>query len=202
MDSKVIKILRDLQYRIEVSDENDPERANAIRLRDRLLAKYNLTLEEVAGTSKNREFGYYTRKELQIVVQYCYERLHLSKDQFDIYSYTANNRRKHYYVETAMDDAMYDCHSRILRELLSMYRSRKNDYEKKLKKQMKKQLEAWDYMFMQEADLLTKASDENKGKGKKPSFDWGDAMQAAKDLEGVVFPQNFVEQQQKAIAQG
>lgn len=67
---------------------------------------------------------------------------------------------------------------------------------------MKKQLEAWDYIFMQKADLLTEASDENKGKGKKPSFDWGDAIQSAKDLEGVVFPQNFVEQQQKAIAQG
>lgn len=201
MDSKVIKILRDLQYRIEVSDESDPERANAIRLRDRLIARYGITLDEVTGTSKMREFGYYTRKELQVVVQYFYERLHLTKDQFDIYSYKGS-RNKYYYVETVMDDAMYDCHSRILRELMIMYRSRKDAYEKKLKQQLKKQMEAWSYMFLQEADLLSKPSDENKGKTRKPSFDWGDAMQAAKDLEGVVFPQNFVEQKQKAIAQG
>lgn len=201
MDSKVLKILRDLQYRIEVSDESDPERANAIRLRDRLIARYGITLDEVMGTSKKREFGYYTRKELQVVVQYFYERLHLTKDQFDIYSYKGGNK-KHYFVETVMDDAMYDCHSRILRELMIMYRTRKDAYEKKLKQQLKKQLEAWSYMFLQEADLLSKPSDENKGNTRKPSFDWGDAMQAAKDLEGAVFPQNFVEQKQKAIAQG
>jgi len=36
MDAK--KVLKDLQYRIETSKPNDPERENAIRLRDRLLA--------------------------------------------------------------------------------------------------------------------------------------------------------------------
>lgn len=200
-NSNAIKILRDLQYRIESSDETDPERANAIRLRDRILSKYNISLDDVTGSIKKREFGYYTRTELQVAVQYFYERLHLKKEQFDIYSYKDNHNKKHYYLETEMDDAMYDCHSRILRELLQMFRTRKSAYEKKLKKQIKNQLQAWDYIFLQEADLLTPATEENKKTGKKPSFDWGDAINAAKDLEGVIFPQNFVEQQQKAIAQ-
>ena len=34
----VRKILQDLQYRINTTPESDPERGNAIRLRDRLLA--------------------------------------------------------------------------------------------------------------------------------------------------------------------
>lgn len=33
------KVLADLQYRIQSTREDDPERENAIRLRDRLLAK-------------------------------------------------------------------------------------------------------------------------------------------------------------------
>lgn len=45
MDAHALKVLRDLQYRIKVSDESDPERANAIRVRDRLLAKYGVSLE-------------------------------------------------------------------------------------------------------------------------------------------------------------
>ena len=37
MDPK--QILKDLNYRIETTPESDPERENAIRLRDRLLAR-------------------------------------------------------------------------------------------------------------------------------------------------------------------
>lgn len=34
----IIKTLRNLEYRIQVSRKDDPERENAIRVRDRLLA--------------------------------------------------------------------------------------------------------------------------------------------------------------------
>lgn len=52
MDAHALKVLRDLQYRIKVSDESDPERANAIRVRDRLLAKYGVSLEDIADVPK------------------------------------------------------------------------------------------------------------------------------------------------------
>ena len=40
----VRKILQDLQYRINTTPESDPERGNAIRLRDRLLQQLWLIL--------------------------------------------------------------------------------------------------------------------------------------------------------------
>ena len=43
MDAR--KILQDLPYRINTTQESDPERGNAIRLRDRLLARLGLSLD-------------------------------------------------------------------------------------------------------------------------------------------------------------
>lgn len=48
----VVAILRKLQYRIQVSREDDPERENAVRLRDRLLEKYGLHLEDIQEARK------------------------------------------------------------------------------------------------------------------------------------------------------
>lgn len=50
---KLIKTLRDLEYRIQVTPENVPERAAAIRLRDRLLEKHGLTLADILVKSSD-----------------------------------------------------------------------------------------------------------------------------------------------------
>lgn len=71
-----IKILKDLNYRIETADKNDQERENAIRLRDKLLRSYGLKLEDIADVRKRREFGQYTKDEQMIVYQYFVKRLH------------------------------------------------------------------------------------------------------------------------------
>lgn len=74
MDAK--KILKDLQYRIESAAESDPERQNAIRLRDRLLARFHMSLSDIVDVRKTRRFGYkYTKQEMMLVVQYFMKRL-------------------------------------------------------------------------------------------------------------------------------
>ena len=55
---QVLKVLKDLQYRIDVSNPADPEYENAVRLRDRLLAKYNVDLATLTAKQiETREFG-------------------------------------------------------------------------------------------------------------------------------------------------
>lgn len=201
MDAQALKILRDLQYRIEVSDDNDPEKANAIRVRDRLLAKYGLSLEDIVDVAKKRKFGFYNRDEVQIVIQYMRERLHLKNDAFDVYAYRPK-RGQCYWVEAWLDDAAYSCNLRIVEELMYMYRHRRMAYKKKLEAQMKKQMEAWRYVFLQEADLLSQPTEEDLKKHKSPSWGLSDAIKAAKDLEDIIFPQHFVEQKQKELTCG
>ena len=43
----VRKILQDLQYRINTTPESDQERGNAIRLRDRFLARLGLSMDDI-----------------------------------------------------------------------------------------------------------------------------------------------------------
>lgn len=201
MDAQALKILRDLQYRIEVSDDSDPEKANAIRVRDRLLAKYGLSLEDIGDTPQKRKFGFYNKDEVQIVLQYMRERLHLKDDAFDVYAYRPK-RGQCYWVEVWLNDAAYSCNLRIVEELMYMYRHRRTAYKKKLETQMKKQMEAWRYVFLQEADLLSKPTEEDLKKRKSPSWGLSDAIKAAKDLEDIIFPQHFVEQKQKELTCG
>ena len=66
----VRKVLADLQYRIQSTREDDSERENAIRLRDRLLAKNGLTLEDIVEVRKTREFEHLSQKESFLVDQY------------------------------------------------------------------------------------------------------------------------------------
>lgn len=201
MDAHALKVLRDLQYRIKVSDESDPERANAIRVRDRLLAKYGVSLEDIAEVPKKYKFGYYTKDEVGLIVQYMKERLHLKNEEFDLYAYRPK-RGQCYWVETWMDEASYSCNNRIIGELIYMYRNRRRAYERKLKAQLKKQMEAWRYVFLQEADLLSEPTEEDLKKKRKPSWDLSDALKAAMDLDNIIFPQNFVEQKQKELSCG
>lgn len=201
MDAHALKVLRDLQYRIKVSDESDPERANAIRVRDRLLTKYGVSLEDIADVPKKYKFGYYTKDEVGLIVQYMKERLHLKNEEFDLYAYRPK-RGQCYWVETWMDEASYSCNSRIIDELIYMYRHRRRAYERKLKAQLKKQMEAWRYVFLQEADLLSEPTEEDLKKKRKPSWDLSDALKAAMDLDNIIFPQNFVEQKQKELSCG
>ena len=68
MDPK--KIIMDLNYRIESAKDDDPEKENAIRLRDRLLAKYGLSLSDLVEVREEREFGSLTDSESSFVGQY------------------------------------------------------------------------------------------------------------------------------------
>lgn len=92
--------------------------------------------------------------------------------------------------------------TRIVGELMYMYRHRRTAYKKKLEAQMKKQMEAWRYVFLQEANLLSKPTEEDLKKHKSPSWGLSDAIKAAKDLEDIIFPQHFVEQKQKELTCG
>ncbi len=73
MDPK--EILRHLQYRISVTPDSDPEKENAIRLRDRLLAKYGMRLEDLIEQRKHRIFGPLVKSDAKLVFQYFRRRL-------------------------------------------------------------------------------------------------------------------------------
>ena len=79
MDAK--KIIMDLNYRIESAAEDDPERENAIRLRDRLLAKYGLHLEDLVEVRSRREFDKLSHKESAMVAQYFRRKLNIKFDE-------------------------------------------------------------------------------------------------------------------------
>lgn len=65
-----IKTLRDLQYRIDSTPENDPERGNAVRVRDRLLAKFNLTLDDIRIARQPQAIENITRAEAGMLCQF------------------------------------------------------------------------------------------------------------------------------------
>ena len=115
-----IKILKDLNYRIETADKNDPERENAIRLRDKLLQRYGLKLEDIADVRKRREFGRYTKDERMLVYQYFVTRLHVKLGEAPYmagaYSYgpeTATSKNRTF--EINLTDEEYVCHAPIVK---------------------------------------------------------------------------------------
>lgn len=66
----VRKILQDLQYRINSTPESDPERGNAIRLRDRLLARLGLSLDDIIIVRTRRKFEKLTGDERNMLSQF------------------------------------------------------------------------------------------------------------------------------------
>lgn len=197
---QAIEVLRKLQYRINVGNHDDPELENAIRLRDRLCSKYGICECEIAcDVVLSREFWCNDREEAQVVIQYAFVKLMRKQGEFTLYSqkHTRYGKKK-WEVEIPMDDEEYQHHGRIIVELLEMYRRRKAEYKKKLMAAMRKQLQAWDYQFTQQAGLLAEAKPGDKVSAPK----WGlhEAMRAAEDLDGAIFPESYLEQQMKALS--
>lgn len=196
---QAIETLKKLQYRINVANQDDPELENAVRLRDRLCMKYGIRECEIASDIVlPREFWCNDKEEAQIVIQYAFNKLMRKNDEFTLYSKKPSKYGKKWKVEIPMDDEEYQHHGRIIVELLEMYRRRKVEYKRKLMAAMRKQLQAWDYQFMSQADLLSEAKPGQEAKAPK----WGlaEMMRAAGDLEGAIFPESYLEAQKKALA--
>lgn len=200
-----IKILKDLNYRIETADKNDPERENAIRLRDKLLQRYGLKLEDIADVRKRREFGQYTKDERMIVYQYFVKRLHAKLGEAPYmagaYSYgkeTATSKNRTF--EINLTDEEYAHHAQIVRSLLEMYANCVKKLEAQLREEAKKRRAATRYAFFEKADLLLDESETTKpAKPTKPSFGLADALRAARDLDGLVFPENHLGEERKLL---
>lgn len=200
-----IKILKDLNYRIETADKNDPERDNAIRLRDKLLQRYGLKLEDIADVRKRREFGQYTKDERMIVYQYFVKRLHTKLGEAPYmagaYSYgkeTATSKNRTF--EINLTDEEYARHAPIVKNLLEMYANCVKKLEAQLREEAKKRRAAMRYTFFEKADLLLDESETTKpAKPAKPSFGLADALRAARDLDGLVFPENHLGEERKLL---
>lgn len=197
---QVLKVLRDLQYRIDVSDPNDPEYMNAIRLRDRLCLKYGIDVASLkAKRIATHAFEVNTREEAQVIVQYAYQKLKRKSNEFNLFSHRPTRyAKKRFVAEIPMSDEEYEVHGRIIRELVTMFRRRRQEYLTKLHKELAKSLKAWDYQFLKAGDLLAKA--EPGQKSKEPPWGLREAMAAADNLDGAIFPESYIAQQQKAIS--
>lgn len=197
---QIIETLKKLQYRIDVGSKEDPERENAIRLRDRLCSKYGIRVEDLATNKVEvREFDAQTREEAQVIIQYAFTKLMRKQDEFSLYSHKRSRYgKKLYSVEIPMSEDEYLSHGKIIVELVRLHRRRKEEYRHKLLEVMKKQLAAWDYQFLQSANLLAKA--EPGTAAAKPKWGLDEAMKAARDLDGTIFPESYLAQQQKALS--
>lgn len=203
MDANVLKTLKDLQYRIDVSDPKDPERENAIRLCDKLCMKYGIDPSSLSASAiEERYYRCQTRDEAQVVVQYAFEKLHREKGEFGLSVYKQSRYgKKLFELHIPMSEDEYKAHDPIIVELLLMYRRRHKAYEAELRRTMARQIKAWECQFLESAKLLSQPDPTDEAKAAKPKWGLAEAMAAAKDLDGAIFPENYLSQQQKALAQ-
>lgn len=198
---QALKILKDLQYRIDVSNPADPEYANAVSLRDRLCKKYNIDPATIqAKQILTRVFECATREEAQVVIQYAFVKLQRKQNEFNLCSFK-NSRyaKKRFAIEIPMDEDEYNQHKDIIRDLVLLFRRRRDEYRRKILAEMSKRLKAWDYQFLDAGNLLGKADPTTK-KHKAPPWGLREAMAAASDLDGTIFPESYLAQQQKALS--
>lgn len=197
MDAK--KILKDLNYRIESADENDPERENAIRLRDRLLRRFGLQLSDITDVRTRREFGDYTLNEAVIVFQYFRKRLGIKDSGVAPYvleSYRRGAGNKQYRnrsIEIDLTDDEYAQHKPIVENFVKMFAECMKKLEADLKAEANRRREATRYAFCEKANLLNDPNPEDAPK--RPSWGLSEAMKAARDLDGLVFPESHLGQE-------
>ena len=197
------KVLKDLQYRIEKSAPDDPERGNAIRLRDRLLARFGLQLTDITDVRTRREFGDYTLNEAVIVFQYFCKRLGIKDNGVAPYmleSYrrgTGNKQCRNRSIEIDLTDDEYNHHKPIVNNLVEMFAECMRKVERDLRKEAERRREATRYSFCDKANLLNDP-DPNQP-ARQPSWGLSEAMKAARDLEGLVFPDSHLGQEMKRL---
>ena len=194
MDAK--KIIIDLNYRIESVAEDDPERDNAIRLRDRLLAKYGLRLEDLVEVRSHRDFDKLSQKESSMVGQYFRRKLNIKWDEapYNLNSYRYHHKATKFncFITIDLTDDEYRHHEKIVKNLVQIFRRKTRELEKKLKEEAQRRRDAMEYAIYERAGILFPAG---SGGDNGSSFGLREAMMAASDLEDTLFPDLHIEQE-------
>lgn len=193
MDAR--KILQDLQYRINTTPESDPERENAIRLRDRLLARLGLSLDDLIIVRTRRAFEKLTNDERAMISQFFrkqFDREPLMSEPHHIGFYYEKGNRSPYSrsLEIDLTDEEYDRLWPVARNLIKIYRRELAALQKKIKQEAKARLEAYEYKFYEKAGILFPANPD--AEPQEPGFGLKEAMEAAAALDDIVFPTNHL----------
>lgn len=202
MNDNIKKILKDLAYRIKVTPKDDPEYNNAIRIYEKLKAKYHVTDEELLD-KKLREFTD-NKKFVQILIQLFVVVLHGridGKDSFNFKSFSFRDVRKKslFNFEIYLNDDEYKLIKERFEALKALYQRELCKLEERQKNELKeleaahdRELKAFRYAFLDKAKLLSPPDGEKTNN--EPPFTLSDIIKAAKGLDDVVFPQNMINQ--------
>lgn len=203
MSANVKKILMDLQYRIESAPESDPERENAIRLRDKLLAKHGMSLKDITEVRAERHFEKLTDKEQRMVCQYFMVRLGtgINEHPYMLNSYVRKGRKTKYrnFVQIFLTDDEYRHHYGLVNSLVSIYRRKMRELEAELKKEANAKRKALEYVIFEKADILFPEGWDGK-KAAAPEWTLRDAIEAARSLEDTIFPKMQLRQDPLRLA--
>lgn len=202
MDSR--KILQDLQYRINSAPESDPERGNAIRLRDRLLARLGLSLDDIIIVRTRRKFEKLTIDERAMLLQFFrkqFDREPLMSEPHQIGLYYEKGKASPYSrsMELDLTDDEYTHLGPIAQNLLKIYRRELAALQKKIKQEAKARLKAYDYKFYEKAGILF--PNDGSSKGNEPGFGLKEAVEAASSLAEVIFPTSHLTNDPKQLTQ-
>lgn len=132
MDAK--KIFRDLQYRIDSTPENGPERDNAIRVRDRLLVKFNLTLADITETRSCHSMDGLTVRERGMLAQYFRKKFQIDPGTkpYDLHIYVLKDRHDPHnrLLEISLTNDEYESTWPKAKSLLAIYRRERTAVER------------------------------------------------------------------------
>lgn len=191
MNENVKKILMDLQYRIDSTPESDPERENAIRLRDRLLAKHGMSLKDITEVRTERRFEKLGYDEQRMVCQYFMVHLNTFIDRapYSLNSYRRKGSKAKYcnFVQIFLTDDEYRHHYGPVNSLVSIYRRKMRELDAELKKEAAAKRKALEYAIYEKADILFPEGWNGK-KAAAPEWSLHDAMDAARSLDDTIFP--------------
>ena len=202
MNADAKKILMDLQYRIDSTPGSDPERENAIRLRDRLLAKYGMSLKDITEVRTERLFEKLSDDEQKMVCQYFMVRLNTFMDRapYSLNSYRRKGRKTKYrnFVQIFLTDDEYRHHYGLVNSLVSIYRRKMRELDAELKKEANSRRKALRYVIYEKADILFPEG----WSGKKAAPEWSlhDIMEAARSLGDTIFPKMQLRQDPLRLA--
>lgn len=194
------KILKDLAYRLKITSKDDPEYDNALRLYERLKAKYHVTDEDLLD-KKLREFTD-NRKFLQIFIQLFVVQLHGRLDgndlfRFKAYSFKDQRKKNLFNIELFLSDDEYKLINERFNALKSLYKRELDKLEDRQKNELKeleaaheREVKAFRYAFLDKANLLSPPDDTQK----ESPFSLSDLIKAARGLDDVVFHQNMINQ--------
>lgn len=199
---KIIKILRDLSYRIEVSSPDDPERENAIRLRDRLLAKYGLKLEDIQEVRKHRVLDKLTLDDMLVVRQFFGRHLKIDPGDgapynFNCYVQPDKTSLYKHSIEIDLTDDEYSKFWPQAKALVALWRREAKALEKKLKEEADAHRRAFKWKFCEKADILMEAKEGEAPR--EPGYGLRELMAAAAALDDVIFPHHYVGEEQKRL---